>query len=155
MNAAANREQAIRELAAADIPAPFGFAEFERRRALAARRRHASAWGAASAVGLLVAVGLLGWMMEPSRPATVVSTGAVEAPRAEHPVAHWEPALVDLAQFDVTSELEDHIALLDAQISAARVYAAPAEQLRALERTRAQLNDSLQRVSYAQNLLNF
>jgi hypothetical protein len=55
----------------------------------------------------------------------------------------------------MTSELEDHIALLDAQISAARVYAAPPEQLRQLEYTRSQLNDSLQRVSYAQTLLKF
>jgi hypothetical protein len=131
---------------------PFDFAEFERRRAQSARRRRAGAWGATCTLALMVAVGLLAWAMEPPRPAALVAAGPVET-RADG--ADVQPALVNLAQFDVTSELEDHIALLDAQISAARVYAAPAEQLRALERTRAQLNDSLQRVSYAQNLLNF
>jgi hypothetical protein len=152
MKAPANPEHAIRDLAAAPVQPPFGFEEFERRRASGERRRRAGAWGATTAIVLLAAVGLLAWMMEPPRSAAVVATHVPEA-RVEHVYA--QPALVNLAQFDVTSELEDHIALLDAQISAARVYAAPAEQLRALERTRAQLNDSLQRVSYAQNLLNF
>jgi hypothetical protein len=152
MTAPANPEHAIRDLAAAPAQPPFGFEEFERRRALAASRRRAGAWGATSAIAMLAAVGLVAFMMEPPRPATVVAAGPPEL-LAERVYA--EPALVNLAQFEVTSELEDHIALLDAQISTARVYAAPAEQLRALERTRAQLNDSLQRVSYAQNLLNF
>jgi hypothetical protein len=44
--------------------------------------------------------------------------------------------------------------LLDAEISAAQVHAVPAEKLRQMESTRQQLNDSLQRVSYAQSLLN-
>jgi hypothetical protein len=61
---------------------------------------------------------------------------------------------VNLDQFDLTTELEEHIAVLDAELSVARVEAAPAEQLRQLESTREQLNDSLQRVSYAHSLLN-
>ncbi len=69
--------------------------------------------------------------------------------------APYEPAVVDVGRFEVTSELEDHIALLDAQISAARIYATPPERLRQMESTRAQLNESLQRVSYAQTLLSF
>jgi hypothetical protein len=73
---------------------------------------------------------------------------------APQPQGPYQPALVDLGQFEITSALEDHIALLDAQISAARVYAAPPERLRQMESTRAQLNESLQRVSYAQALLS-
>jgi Tfp pilus assembly protein PilN len=61
---------------------------------------------------------------------------------------------VNLDQFDLTTELEDHIALLDAELSAARVQAAPAQQLRQMESTREQLTQSLQRVSYAHSLLN-
>ena len=64
------------------------------------------------------------------------------------------PALVNLDQFDQTTELEDRIALLDAELSVARVQAAPAQQLRQLESAREQLNRSLQRVSYAHSLLN-
>ena len=61
---------------------------------------------------------------------------------------------MNLDQFDVTTELQDHIALLDSQLSAARVETASVERLRQLEATREQLNSSLQRVSYAHSLLN-
>jgi hypothetical protein len=158
MTTATNPEQAMREIAAAGGQSPFGFDEFERRRAQAARRGRAVAWGVATSVGLLALVGLLAWMTQVPRPDALVVQDTMEpADRShtEHMFPRREPALVDLGQFDVTSEIEDHIALLDAQISAARVYSAPVEQLRQLERTRAQLNESLQRVSYAQNLLNF
>ena len=64
------------------------------------------------------------------------------------------PALVNLDRFDVTTELEEHIAVLDAELSAARVGTAPAEDLRELESARKQLNQSLQRVSYAHSLLS-
>jgi uncharacterized small protein (DUF1192 family) len=64
------------------------------------------------------------------------------------------PALVDMGQFELTSELEDRIAMLDAELSAARVQRLPAEQLRRIEGTRQQMNESLQRVSYAHALLS-
>ena len=75
---------------------------------------------------------------------------------AARPESHVSepPALVDLGQFDVTSELEDRIALLDAELSAARVQRVPVEQLRRIESTREQMNQSLQRVSYAHALLS-
>lgn len=131
---------------------PFGFEEFERRRAIAQGRQRATVWSIAASVAVLGLVGLLALMTQPELPAAVVFTGpAAELPQPETP---YQPALVDLAQFDITSALEDHIALLDAQISAAHVYAAPPERLRQMESTRAELTESLQRVSYAQALLS-
>jgi hypothetical protein len=64
------------------------------------------------------------------------------------------PALVNMGQFDITSTLEDHIALLDAELSAARVGKVPEVQLRPMESAREQLSASLQRVSYAHALLS-
>jgi hypothetical protein len=135
----------------ADEP-PFPFEEYERRLAIADRRQRATAWSAAASVGTLGVVALLALMTQVPEPAAVVFNGPPPDSVADAP---YEPAVIDLGRFDVTSELEDHIALLDAQISAARVYAAPTERLRQMESTRAQLNESLQRVSYAQSLLSF
>jgi hypothetical protein len=130
---------------------PFGFEEFERRRAAAQGRQRATLWSIAASVAVLGLVGLLALMTQPELPAAMVlTTPAAEAP----PAGPYQPALVDLSQFEITSALEDHIALLDAQISAAHVYAAPPERLQQMESTRAQLNESLQRVSYAQALLS-
>jgi len=81
-----------------------------------------------------------------SAPSRAVQTDAEAEPQL--------PALVDMAQFDVTSTLEDHIALLDAELSAARVQQVPDAQLRPIESAREQLSASLQRVSYAHALLN-
>jgi hypothetical protein len=145
----------LRQLAVTDAAPPFGFDQFERCRAAAGYRHRATVWSVAASVGVLGLVALLALVTQAPQPAAlVVGTSPVKtaAPPVDVPL---QPAVVDLGQFDVTSELEDHIALLDAQISAARVYAAPPEQLRQLESTREQLNVSLQRVSYAQTLLSF
>jgi hypothetical protein len=142
-------------LARADEAAPpFGYEEFERRRTAALVRRRAGMWSAATSVAALGLVVLLAVMTQSPDPAALLVNPGPAA-TATGAVAPMQPAVVDLGQFVMTSELEDHIALLDAQISAARVYAAPPEQLRQLEYTRSQLNDSLQRVSYAQTLLKF
>ncbi len=125
------------------IEPPFGFEEFERRRAAAEARRRAGVWSAAASVAVLGLVAMLALVTQSPQPVAELS-GAVP----------YQPALVDVGQFDVTSELQDHIALLDAQISAARVYQAPPERLHQMEYAREQLNDSLQRVSYAQTLLD-
>ena len=144
----------LRRLPDADATAPFDFEEFERRIVAAGRRRRATIWSSAASIGTLGVVALLALMTQVQEPAAVVFTG----PQPVVPTANeapFEPAVVDVGRFEMTSELEDHIALLDAQISAARVYAAPPERLRQMESTRAQLNESLQRVSYAQALLSF
>ena len=135
------------------IGPPFGFEEFERRRATTQGRQRATVWSVAASVAVLGLVGVVALMTQPQLPAAVVVTSPVVAAVPQPPGPH-QPALVDLGQFDVTSVLEEHIALLDAQISAARVYAAPPERVRQMESTRAQLNESLQRVSYAQTLLS-
>jgi hypothetical protein len=137
----------LRQLAAHDpVAPPFGFEEFERRRARTRRQRRAAGWGVAGSVSVLGLVGVLAWLTQ-APPVAELTAAAVEARDAQ-------PALVDLGQFAVTSELEDHIALLDAEISAARVGAAPQERLHEMESARAELNDSLQRVSYAHSLLS-
>jgi len=65
-----------------------------------------------------------------------------------------EPALVDLSQLNLRSELEDRIAWLDLQLSTGRAYSAPAAELAEMEDTRAQLARSLQQVSYAHSLMS-
>jgi len=146
----------LRELARArnDAP-PFAFDEFERRQAAARYRRRAGMWSAATSVAALGLVVLLAVMTQQPDPAALLVGAAPAGTLSAGTAMPMQPAVVDLGQFVMTSDLEDHIALLDAQISAARAYAAPPEQLRQLEYTRNQLNDSLQRVSYAQTLLKF
>lgn len=138
----------LRQLAAQDdCEPPFGFAEFERRREIRARRRRTTGWSVAASVSVLGLVGALALLTQAPPPAAQLTAAAIAA-RAE------QPALVDLGRFAATSELEDHIALLDAEISAARVGAAPDERLHEMESARAELNESLQRVSYAHSLLS-
>ena len=59
-----------------------------------------------------------------------------------------------MSRFELTSEMEDRIAMLDAELSAARVQRAPTEQVRRIEGARELMNESLQRVSYAHAVLN-
>jgi hypothetical protein len=149
-----NTSTDLRPLAAVpETPPPFGFDEFERRQAAAMQRRRATNWSLAAAGVVLGLVPVLALLTQGPEPAALVMHSTVDAAPSVSD-AFDQPALVDLGQFAVTSELEDHIALLDAEISAAQVYAAPAEKLQQMESTRQQLNDSLQRVSYAQSLLN-
>jgi hypothetical protein len=141
----------LRALAATDASAaPFGFEAFERRRTMAAVRRRATIVSAAGSVAALAFVSVMALVTQTPQQLQLAEAVplSVSAPEEEL------PALVNLDQFDVTTELEEHIAVLDAELSAARVEAAPAEQLRQLESTRTQLNQSLQRVSYAHSLLS-
>jgi hypothetical protein len=138
----------LRQLAAHENAAPpFGFEEFERRRDARVRQRRTTGWSVAASVGVLGLVAVLALLTQAPQPSAQLTAAAVAARNAQ-------PALVDLGQFEVTSELEDHIAMLDAEISAARVGAAPDERLHEMESARAELNESLQRVSYAHSLLN-
>ncbi|MEJ0099331.1 MAG: hypothetical protein WDO12_06140 [Pseudomonadota bacterium] len=120
-----------------------------------AGRQHAAVWSVAASVVVLGFVAVLALVTQRPDPTLLVNGTAQDAPATIVVDAPYEPAVVDLRQFEMTSALEDHIALLDAQISAARVYAASPERVRQMETTRAQLTDSLQRVSYAQTLLSF
>ena len=132
--------------------APFEFEAFEQRRSAAVVRRRTAVLGAAGSIAALGLVSLVAVVTQsPQRLRMADATFPAHAAVVADFTA--APALVDLDQFDVTTELEDHIAVLDAELSVARVRAAPAEQLQRLESTRAQLNESLQRVSYAHSLL--
>lgn len=146
-----NMQENLRALASRDTStAPFDFEAFEQRRAMAAARRRATLVSATGGVFALafVSVTALVTQRSPLQQSEVLSQPAVVQ------LAEDMPALVNLDQFDVTTELEEHIAVLDAELSVARVNAVPAEKLRQLESTRAQLRDSLQRVSYAHSLLS-
>lgn len=134
------------------VAPPFGFDEFLRRQGLRESRRRATTLAAAGSVAALGLVSLVAVLTQAPGPVGIAASPAA-AVVVEAPV-HELPALVDLGRFEVTSEIEDHIALLDAEISAARVQTAPVENLREMETTRERLNDSLQRVSYAHSLLN-
>jgi hypothetical protein len=143
----------LRDLAVPAGGAPFDFDEFERRRAQARHRARATGWSAAAAIGLLAGVPIIAVLTQAEPAATVIAPSAAEVtPVAE--VFQNPPALVDMDRFTVTSDLEDHIALLDAEISMARLRPLSREELRRMEATREQLNDSLQRVSYAHALLD-
>jgi hypothetical protein len=148
-----NIQEDLRALAARGCTAPFDFEAFERRRAVAAVRRRTAVLGAAGSIAALGLVSLVAWVTQSPQQLRMADVTLLAQPAigADFNAA---PALIDLDQFDVTAELEDHIAVLDAELSVARVRAAPADELQRLEATRAQLNESLQRVSYAHSLLS-
>jgi hypothetical protein len=145
-----NMQENLRALAAMDTSAaPFGFEAFERRRTMGVVRRRATIVSAAGSVAALAFVAVMALVTQaPQR--LQFADGMAQDSALQQEL----PALVNLDQFDVTAELEEHIAVLDAELSAARAGAVPAEQLRELESTRTQLNQSLQRVSYAHSLLS-
>jgi hypothetical protein len=153
-------QDGLRNLAAhQDVPAPWNFEMFEQRRARATARRRAALWGSALSVAMLAVVGLIALVTQPRanpdpRLAATPAPKMAPATSANSMAPAEQPALVDMSQFDVTTELEDHIALLDAELSAARIERLPAEQVRRIESTREQMNESLQRVSYAHALLS-
>jgi len=150
-------QEGLRRLAGQAPEAPFGFEVFEQRRARAASRRRTAAWGAALSLSMLALVGVLALVTQPqvdrnSIMAAVESQDLMSLPNVA--LHSQSPALVDMSRFELTSELEDRIAMLDAELSAARVQRVPVEQLRRIEGTRQQMNESLQRVSYAHALLS-
>jgi hypothetical protein len=142
-------QDGLRSLAHQDVQAPWGFEVFEQRRARKYSQRRAAVWGSALSVSILALIGTLALV---TQPAPIESLEIALQPRLE--VATESPALVNLSQFELTSELQDHIALLDAELSAGRVQRLPMENLRRIEGARQQLNESLQRVSYAHAMLS-
>jgi hypothetical protein len=150
-------QEGLRNLASQQVPPPWGFDMFEQRRARAGSRRRALVWGSALSVSMLTLVGVLALVTQPQvdRDPVMVSVESQDLMALPLDGLRLDsPALVDMSRFELTSELEDRIALLDAELSAARVQRAPAEQLRRIEGTREQMNESLQRVSYAHALLS-
>jgi hypothetical protein len=142
-------QEGLRNLANQAQQAPWGFEVFEQRRARKISQRRAAVWGSALSVGVLALVGTLALV---TQPAQIESPSLLAQPLPDIPIE--SPALVDLSQFELTSELQDHIALLDAELSVARVQRLPVENLRRIEGVRQQMNESLQRVSYAHAMLS-
>jgi hypothetical protein len=147
-----NAQPDLRALAAPAGEVPFGFDEFERRRAHVRHRSRAAGWSATAAIGVLAIVPVVAVVTQPAPAARVIAAPAGEVvPVAE--VFQQPPALVDMGRFVVTSELEDQIAMLDAGISAARLAPVSNEEVRRMEAAREQISDSLRSVNYAHALL--
>lgn len=147
-----NAQLDLRVLAGPAGEAPFGFDEFERRRAQVRHRIRAAGWSATAAIGVLAIVPVVAVVTQPAPAARVIAAPASEVvPVAE--VFQQPPALVDMGRFVVTSELEDHIAMLDAGISAARLSPVSGEEIRRMEAAREQISNSLRSVNYAHALL--
>jgi len=134
---------------------PYDFEEFQRRSVRAAAGRRSWAFSAVASVAVLGLVVTLAVVTQRSGMTYAVSSPlpVMDEARGAGP-DDAQPALVDLGQLALRSDLEDRIAWYDAQLSVGRVSSAPPEQLRQLESTRELLADSLQKVSYAHSLLS-
>jgi hypothetical protein len=153
-------QEELRLLATRQVQqAPWTYEQFEQRHARRVLRRRTAVWSAALSVAALALVSGVAVLTQPADDATRLAFVPLPAAEARpHQIddaqAQQLPALVNMGQFDITSTLEDHIALLDAELSAARVGQVPEAQLRPMESAREQLSASLQRVSYAHALLS-
>lgn len=150
-------QDGLRALAARPVPqAPWDFEHFELRRRRRGGQRRAAVWSVALSVVALAVVSGLAILTQPApaRLAALVPAAGGAQPVADQAGEPPAPAMVDMSQFDITSSLEDHIALLDAELSAARAQQVPEAQLRPVVSAREELSASLQRVSYAHALLS-
>ena len=159
----------LREFPEEALP-PYDFREFERRaaqHALAARERHG---GRLLAVAAAIAVMTLAVLLRFGAPAPRVAADTVkigeETPQAAPTLVparpevleHWlaslpsDPALVRVGARAAVSELEDRIAQLDDQLSAARLEPAQAGRVDALQQERTRLMGALVQVRYAETL---
>jgi hypothetical protein len=162
--------QLLRELPDDAQALPYDFREFQRRaaqRALAAQERHGGRLLAAAAA---IAVTALAVVLRFGAPAPHVAAGGVTsgeiAPRQAAPtltarpevLEHWlaslpsDPALVRVGARAAVSGLEDRIAQLDDQLSAARLEPAQAGRFEALQQERTRLMGALVQVRYAETL---
>ena len=136
---------------------PYDFEEFERRSLRAAAGRKSWAFSAVASVavlGLVVTLAVVTQRGGVNDYAISNPEPAIEGGPAAAESNDTQPALVDLGQLALRSDLEDRIAWYDAQLSVGRVSRAPPEQLKQLESTRELLANSLQHVSYAHSLLS-
>jgi hypothetical protein len=144
----------------ATLQVPYGFAEFERRAQVLRRRRRlqAAALRGGCALSVLVAFALA-WSGTRPAPAFVApSLALAEATRAAAAATVEVPARAATAMVRVETRLsvlalEERIALVDDLLSDAHAGSDPLRRLQRLERERALLADSLQRVQHAEALL--
>jgi hypothetical protein len=151
--------------------APYDFREFKRRGAqrthAAQERQDARLLAAAAAIAVMaIAVLLRFGAPAPRVAAGNVTIGEVTAPPAAPTLVpaqpevleHWlaglpsDPALVRVGARAAVGGLEDRIAQLDDQLSAARLEPAQAGRLDALQRERTWLMGALVQVRYAETL---
>jgi hypothetical protein len=152
--------EALQLLASADSgqQAPYDFQQFKAREALVRRRRQSLRLlpGRATALAATLSAVLVGaalWryvgvVPAPAEPPTVKRIAAQDP---SDPSDSSEQ--VRAGHQAVRVELEQRIALIDAMLSESRVSGERADSLRALEEGRSTLVDSLQRVAYAQQLV--
>jgi len=152
-------------LAACDrgLPAPYSFAEFERRAAqareasLRRERRIGSVAFASVALSLLVGVLLVGTRT----PAPATADAPLAPERAAAPVAamsaeRWlaaapsEPVVVRVGTYAAVAALEDRIAFIDDSMNDNRLAGDPRFDSASLARERARLINTLASVRYAQ-----
>jgi hypothetical protein len=70
----------LRSLAASPVDPPFGFEQFEQRRAAARHRSRVAGWSAAAALGVLALVPALAVLTQPEPAAQVIGRPASERP---------------------------------------------------------------------------
>jgi len=160
----------LRELPGDEL-APYDFCEFQRRaaqRTRAAEERHDGRLLAAAGAIAVMAIAVL---LRFGAPAPRVAAGSVAvgentappatltlAPARPEVLEHWlaslpsDPALVRVGARAAVGGLEDRIAQLDDQLSAARLEPAQAERLDALQQERTRLMGALVQVRYAETL---
>jgi hypothetical protein len=138
---------------------PFDFDELQRRGAAQSvaasgtRRRFSAPYvaGIAAALGLLPLGGALWQQVAPVAPSLAAAIDGDTAAVAQNSGL----ALVRVDARAAAGDLEDRIAWMDDLLSEWRVQGAPeAEGLVALERSRSQMLASLQKVRYAEQLMN-
>jgi hypothetical protein len=172
--------QRLRDLPDAAQP-PYEFSEFSRRhsrRRVRERQRPLRLMAAAVAVvvgGWVLRHGLAPVMGEVTSltdtPVAQIESSGYPAEAAPPGSAHWpvllptvnaeswlnehpRQALVQVPAQMAVTELEDQIATMDDQLTAAQLSQSSAQQLALLQRDRAQLVESLAQVRYAQILAN-
>ncbi len=162
VNTSGAKPELLRALAESDSlrPGPYDFAHFKQREARVLQQRRARGLLPARATALAatlsaVLIGAALWRsvgvsLVPVQSPTTAPRVATAAPSV---AADESPALVSAGHQVVRAQLEERIALIDAMLSESRVSGEQPENLRAMEAGRSTLVDSLQRVSYAQQLV--
>jgi hypothetical protein len=141
---------------------PYGFDEFQQRSARRVARRRALHQGlvasfATVGVAVLAAITVL-QLRSGGTTAPLVQAAPQGTPALVYDTPYLpdsEPAVVDVGRLAMREELADRIALLDMQLTEARAYAAPEDQLAQLAATRGQLEQSLRGIRYAHALMTY
>jgi hypothetical protein len=146
-------QKRLQALAAAEaqLPPPYGFDEFLRRAGGAIEPQRTVPWLRVAAGVAVLAVALVGWRL--LQPADAPWSGVASGQAGLAAEAAGEPARVKAGTAVARADLEDQIALIDALLSEARVSGGADENIRAMQESRSLLVDGLQRVAWAEALI--